>query len=137
MAEKCGLRAGDQILSTNYTSFLDGITCKQALRIICENDCLLFNICPRHEALSHQRRHHCYAWIDVDGRPTSPPPPDRPLPTESSLMERQLNSSPFRRKSHCNPINDIRQVRHCFMVWPLVRPSYTVTPFHCNSFIYY
>jgi len=108
MAEKCGLTPGDQILSTNYTSFLDGITCQQAFRIICENDCLLLNILPRHEALSHQRRHHCYAWIDPDGRPVSPPPPDRDIITESSSLE--INSSPFRRKSHCSPINDIRQV---------------------------
>lgn len=96
LAEKCGLRPGDQILSTNYTSFMDGITCKQAFRIICENDCLLFNICPRHEELSLQRKHHSYAWIDADGRPTTT------LIEEPSLMERQINSintSPFQRKS--------------------------------------
>ncbi len=113
LAEKCGLTPGDQILSTNYTSFLDGITCQQAFRIICENECLLLNVLPRHEALSHQRRHHCYAWIDSDGRPTSPPPPDRDIINDSSSLEQQIsqmNSSPFRRKSHCNAINDVRQV---------------------------
>ena len=77
LAEKNNLKVGDQILSANYTSFLDpNISCQKASHIICLQDCLNFNILPRREALSSQRRNHTYSWIDLNGRPVSPPPSD-------------------------------------------------------------
>ncbi|RWS06841.1 uncharacterized protein B4U79_16175 [Dinothrombium tinctorium] len=99
-AEKCGLAPGDQILSANYTSFLDpSITCQKALHIICSENCLTLNILPRREALSSQRRHHTYAWIDPEGRPVSPPPPDRdPLPDSDMDPMMITHSSGYRRR---------------------------------------
>ena len=75
LAEKNNLSVGDQILSANYTSFLDpNITCQKATHIICLEKCLNLTVLPSREIALSQRRHHNYAWIDPKGRSISPPP---------------------------------------------------------------
>lgn len=78
-AEKCHLRPGDQILSANYVSFLDGITCNRAYQVLASADRqVVLTVVPRHQTFApRQRRHHCFGWVDPNGISVSPPPPDR------------------------------------------------------------
>lgn len=102
-ADKCGLSPGDQILSANYVSFLENISVKRAYEVLHSNGShsVLLTFLPRREAFApRQRRHHCFSWIDPEGRSVSPPPPDRELvdiPGEVSAVDSVVESRQLER----------------------------------------
>ena len=85
-ADKLGLRAGDQILSINYSSLLDPeMTCAKAMELLCTANYVSLNILSRSEAISGIRRNWTYSWIDPEGRAVSPPPSDRDIPSDPEM----------------------------------------------------
>ncbi|RWS31636.1 uncharacterized protein B4U80_12804 [Leptotrombidium deliense] len=136
LAEKHGLCPGDQILAANYTSFLDpSITCQQAMHIICSDNCITLSVLPRVEALSSQRRHHTYAWVDPEGRQVSPPPPDRDM-TDTDIDPVLSMHGSRRRKASTS--SDIRTVSECSILFIRneqgnVCVSFEIFAFNCDS----
>ncbi|XP_060746859.1 whirlin isoform X2 [Tachysurus vachellii] len=99
MAEKEGLRVGDQILKVNDKVF-DRVTHAEAVKVLKGNKKLCMSVRSMGRIPGGYVTNHVYTWVDPHGRSVSPPP---------DLMEHHsatLNRNQGKQRSHMQLLED-------------------------------